>query len=276
MVRGSPRMCIRISGSLQRRATSAMRGSFRKAVTSFRISAPAAAAASATSDLLVSTEIGILIFPRSFSKTGSIRCSSSFAETPFEPGLVDSPPMSRMSAPARSISSARATAASALRKIPPSEKLSGVTLRTPITSVRSPSNSVLEGKRSLNLRRRNMGHHSITDEQKRHDILGCQPFRCDTRLGGGASVVAGAGDDIYAGVPYDFDAQGMPSRTTGRIRRRRESEGVFGANSASDLAKCVGERVGFAQEIKLASRAAHEFCEIQSVGGNFQVAGVTG
>jgi hypothetical protein len=42
-----------------------------------------------------------------------------------------------------------------------------------MTRVRSPSNSVLEGNRNLNLRRRNMGHHSITDEQKRHDILGC-------------------------------------------------------------------------------------------------------
>ena len=45
------------------------------------------------------------------STTGSTRCSSSSTGTGVAPGRVDSPPMSRMSAPAASISWARATAA---------------------------------------------------------------------------------------------------------------------------------------------------------------------
>ncbi len=121
------------------RATSAICGSLRRAVTSFRISAPAAAAISATCDLLVSTEIGILSLPRRLSITGMTRRSSSSAEIPVEPGRVDSPPMSMMCAPARSMAMACAAAASGSRKRPPSEKLSGVTLSTPMMSVRSPS-----------------------------------------------------------------------------------------------------------------------------------------
>ena len=148
IVRGFPRICIRMSASFRRRATSAIRGSLRSAVTSFTISAPASAAASATSDLLVSTEMGIRIFPRSFSITGNTRCNSVSAETPSDPGRVDSPPTSIMSAPAASIATACATAASTFKNNPPSEKLSGVTFSTPITSVRLPSTSVRAGKRS--------------------------------------------------------------------------------------------------------------------------------
>ena len=48
-----------------------------------------------------------------------------------------SPPMSIRSAPAAAISRARSAAARGSRKVPPSEKLSGVTLTMPITSGRA-------------------------------------------------------------------------------------------------------------------------------------------
>src|ERR1019366_6100236 len=60
------------------------------------------------------------------------------------------------SAPSRSSSSARAMAACESRYAPPSEKLSGVTLSTPITSVRSPRSSVREGRCRRNCLRWNM------------------------------------------------------------------------------------------------------------------------
>ena len=50
------------------------------------------------------------------------------------PGRVDSPPMSRMSAPSSSSRSACSTARSGRRNAPPSENESGVTLTTPMTA----------------------------------------------------------------------------------------------------------------------------------------------
>src|SRR5579863_7562393 len=44
----------------------------------------------------------------------------------------------------------------ASRNWPPSEKLSGVTLRTPMISVRSPSTSLRDGRRNVNFFRRIM------------------------------------------------------------------------------------------------------------------------
>src|SRR5690606_12268651 len=64
------------------------------------------------------------------------RALSVSASTSAAPGRVDSPPTSRMSAPSAASASPWATAASAEAKSPPSEKLSGVTLTTPMTSVR--------------------------------------------------------------------------------------------------------------------------------------------
>jgi hypothetical protein len=52
--------------------------------------------------------------------------------------------MSMMSAPSLSIASACCTARFTSRNLPPSEKLSGVTFNTPITSVRPPSCSLRE------------------------------------------------------------------------------------------------------------------------------------
>ena len=63
-----------------------------------------------------------------------MRASSSSAETPSDPGRVDSPPTSTIAAPASSIPHADVTAGSTLRCTPPSENESGVTLITPITA----------------------------------------------------------------------------------------------------------------------------------------------
>ena len=65
--------------------------------------------------------------------TGTTRRASSSGETGLKPGRVDSPPTSMMSAPWSSMSMPWAMAASASTYEPPSEKESGVTLRTPMT-----------------------------------------------------------------------------------------------------------------------------------------------
>ena len=75
--------------------------------------------------------------PRRFS-TGISRRISSSAEMRADPGRVDSAPMSMMSAPCSSSSRARAKARSGSAYLPPSENESGVTLRMPMMSVRSP------------------------------------------------------------------------------------------------------------------------------------------
>ena len=71
-------------------------GSPRSAVTSLTMTAPSSRARRATTALEVSTETAK---PWSRSSTGSTRRSSSLAETPSEPGRVDSPPTSTTAAP---------------------------------------------------------------------------------------------------------------------------------------------------------------------------------
>src|SRR5262245_15247785 len=107
------------------------------------ISAPASSAARAATFFVVSTEIGIRSRPRNAPITGITRSISSSALTGFDPGLVDSPPTSRMSAPSASISRARETAFSRSAYFPPSENESGVTLSTPITRTRDSRSSVV-------------------------------------------------------------------------------------------------------------------------------------
>ena len=128
------------SGRRRRRAlrtTSNMSGS-APPETSFTIAAPAASASAATLAFRVSIEIGIAGWSSARrSITGRTRSSSSSTETAVEPGRVDSPPTSRMSAPSSTIRVACATAAARSRNRPPSEKESGVTLRIPMTRVRS-------------------------------------------------------------------------------------------------------------------------------------------
>ncbi len=100
---------------------------------SFHIEAPAATAARATAGFMVSIEMQTAPSRRSCSMRGTTRAISSSSETGSAPGRVDSPPTSITSAPSAISRRACASAASAARKRPPSEKLSGVTLTTPMT-----------------------------------------------------------------------------------------------------------------------------------------------
>jgi hypothetical protein len=102
------------------------------------ITAPASTAAEATSGFRVSIDSGTSTAATSRSITGTTRRSSSSTVTASEPGRVDSPPTSMMSAPSSAMRIPPWTAASWSRNRPPSEKESGVTLRTPMTS-RHPS-----------------------------------------------------------------------------------------------------------------------------------------
>ena len=111
-----------------------MTGSARP-VISFTISAPATNAARATPACRVSTESNAPgNSQRRASTTGTTRCNSSSTAISTEPGRVDSPPISIISAPAASRLRACATAAGTPTCRPPSEKESGVTFRIPITA----------------------------------------------------------------------------------------------------------------------------------------------
>ena len=78
---------------------------------------------------------GTLTWPARASNTGTMRRISSSAPTDVKPGRVDSPPMSRMAAPiGDQLVRVMRRPARPGSKRPPSEKLSGVTFRMPITS----------------------------------------------------------------------------------------------------------------------------------------------
>ena len=115
------------------RATSgSIAGSSQPALTSFTMSAPASSAASATAASVVSTEIATPECVRTRAITGTTRRTCSSASTRAAPGRVLSPPMSMMVAPSSTSCSAYCAASSALANWPPSLKLSGVTLTTPM------------------------------------------------------------------------------------------------------------------------------------------------
>ena len=132
MVRGSPCMCIRHTGTPSSLAA-CKAPSARSAFTSLINPAPAATAARITPGLLVSMEIGAAKRALIASITGTTRSISSCSPTARAPGRVDSPPISSISAPSASICSACRKAPSRRSNRPPSEKESGVTFRMPIT-----------------------------------------------------------------------------------------------------------------------------------------------
>ena len=120
-----------------RRATTACAcGSWESALMSFTIRAPASSASSITAARRVSTETRTPSSARA-RITGITRRSSSASLGACEPGRVDSPPTSMMSAPPAAMARPCATAPLSTAKSPPSEKLSGVTLRTPMRRGRS-------------------------------------------------------------------------------------------------------------------------------------------
>ncbi len=138
MVVGVPRMCITTADAPLTVTTVRIAGS-ESPLTSLTRSAPAAMARRATSGLRVSMETGTGDEDANAFRTGPTRRHSSSQGTVSAPGRVDSPPMSMIAAPSETIWRARAIAASASAYRPPSENESGVTLRTPITRVRSPT-----------------------------------------------------------------------------------------------------------------------------------------
>ncbi len=97
-VPGSPCMCIITAETPEDAISSVIPGALSP-YTSFMMSAPAPIAACATSGFMVSTLIGTSAELTSSRSTGSMRPISVVADTGVKPGLVDSPPMSMMSAP---------------------------------------------------------------------------------------------------------------------------------------------------------------------------------
>ena len=130
---GSPSMCISTTSQPSSAATSGASGVKRRAATSFQSVAPAATAARATAGFMVSMDRAMSLSRRIAVIRGMTRASSSACDTGVAPGRVLSPPMSRISAPSAISRRAWARAESAARNRPPSEKLSGVTLTTPMT-----------------------------------------------------------------------------------------------------------------------------------------------
>ena len=138
MLRGSvPGICISTTGAARAATRAAAAGSWRRAVTSLMMRAPASSAAAMVAAWRVSTETGAC--GARARMTGRMRRSSSAGGTGSAPGRVDSPPMSRMSAPAARIASPWSMAAPWSRARPSPEKLSGVTLTMPMTSGRPGS-----------------------------------------------------------------------------------------------------------------------------------------
>lgn len=155
VVAGSPLMWFRTIAAPVRATRSRSPSGGSSPVTRLTTSAPASRTRRATSTRRVSTEIGIAaLAARIPSTTGRTRESSSSAVTSPAPspyaaprGLVDSPPTSRIAAPAPAKRSPASTAARGVPRRPPSEKESGVTFRIAITppagpkSIRRPAES---------------------------------------------------------------------------------------------------------------------------------------
>src|ERR1035438_7377078 len=200
--------------------------------------APACNAARATAGFVVSTESGILTRDPSCSTTGITRCHSSVSPTGSAPGRVDSPPMSRISAPCATSSSACSTAFAGLKNFPPSEKESGVTLTTPMTSAG-------RGKRNSNCRaRKSIGgiydlRYTIYDSKirsaRKSYIVNrkCSDLRAEIRNRVGQSV-----GELHFGFPFQKLLRlGDVGLALLRIvlRQRLEDDFAFGLCRADDF-----------------------------------------
>ena len=133
MVVGSPCACITQTGNFLDAQKSRSASSNVNPETSLTKPAPAATAAFATAALRVSIEIGLDRFCDICLITGTVRSISTSLAIRSAPGRVDSPPTSMISAPALTISRASLKALSLSANCPPSEKLSRVTFRMPMT-----------------------------------------------------------------------------------------------------------------------------------------------
>ena len=125
-----PSVCMMTTATPVWAHRSSIPGALR-AFTSLTMDAPMEMHLSATSGFMVSTDTGILSEGTRSLRTGTSLDSSSSAVTGSAPGLVDSPPTSMMEAPASAMSRPWRTAPAPVQR-PPSEKESGVALRTPM------------------------------------------------------------------------------------------------------------------------------------------------
>lgn len=123
---------IKTIGHLYLLITSIILLSPLSAVTSFIMFAPSSIAFFATSALYVSIDMGRAVFFLIAFRIGIVLSNSSFRLTAEEPGPVDSPPISIISAPSSSNSRALFTAFSSVLYRPPSLKESGVAFSIPI------------------------------------------------------------------------------------------------------------------------------------------------
>ena len=212
---GSP-ACMMITPQLLSLTNSTILGSV-KPVTSFTIEAPTRTAALATSTCRVSIDT-MAPFCASARTTGSTRRASSSALTGVKPGRVDSPPTSMMSAPSSSICRPYAMAASASKCSPPSLKLSGVTLRTPMMRGRSnlssnlPQRHVFESFAMSTLSCAYSSPYCIQTERVwRHMSAGCTSNARAVRMGW---VL-----DKYLDEEFLLTAGAPTSLITGRVRR---------------------------------------------------------
>ena len=131
-------MCIKIIAALYCLTTSNILESKVNELISFTILAPFCNASLATFDFDVSIEINDSGFNLMISSiTGITLLISSSSLIGSAPGLVDSPPTSRISAPLSNNLIPCSTAFSFLKYFPPSENESGVTFRIPTVYARS-------------------------------------------------------------------------------------------------------------------------------------------
>src|SRR6266566_2281053 len=198
--------------------------------TSFTIDAPASMAFEATAGFIVSIERGTGTFAARPRITGPTRRHSSSADTGSEPGLVDSPPMSTRSAPMSTRSRPWRRAASASKKRPPSENESGVTLRIPITRVRSRTISPVRWRQivaGLPIAANNggflfhgtraPGRNFIPPNDKRADHAGPVPPCGLPRIRG-----EGEGPEVRPGPPC-IETAGKGGGSARLLRQRREA-----------------------------------------------------
>src|SRR3990172_746077 len=139
IILGKPRICMRIKPAPVSAATFGIFSSNLIALTSLMISAPMLIASRATAAFVVSIDMGTFTLLASAPITGMTLFNSSSSGTGSEPGRVDSPPTSRIPAPASTRRIPSSTASADVVKRPTSEKESGVAFTMPMIKVRAPN-----------------------------------------------------------------------------------------------------------------------------------------
>src|SRR4030095_9396498 len=141
--------------------------------------APASIAARAMAALYVSTEMGMFTRGTSPSMTGRTRSRSAAARGGAAPGRRDSPPTSSRSAPSAAIRTPASIARAGLKRTPPSENESGVTLMIPMTRVRAPRSKARPPGRAMVNRRLGCTEGTYQAESSKVELRPLHLFLCD-------------------------------------------------------------------------------------------------